>query len=175
MVSPRWHIKIFSKTRCIPALPAHWKVGNKTGLKKVVLKNLKRRPFNTAILIMNVIGCLFNFIQFTLFFLLKMQNAIWSVQKQSRVVFCQIGVLKILQVFKESTCVGVTFLKSCTHLGPQLYSKETLTQTFSNKICNNFRNNYFEEHLWRTAFECYYNGEKVLRNSYRFLETLRNT
>ena len=111
MVSPRWHIKIFSKTRCIPTLPADWKVGNKTGLKKVVLKNLKRRPFNTAILIMNVIGCLFNFIQFTLFFLLKMQNAIWSVQKQSRVVFCQIGVLKIFASFKGKHLCWSHFLK----------------------------------------------------------------
>ena len=69
------------------------------------------------------------------------------------------------QVLQEKTCVGVTFQEICTHLGLQLYSKETPIQAFSSEICNNFQSTYFEEHLWTIASVRYYNGEKILRNT----------
>ena len=81
---------------------------------------------------------------------------IWSVQKQPPVEFCKKSVLNIFASFTG---------KHLWHLGLQLYSKETPTQAFSGEICKNFRNTYFEEHLWTTASECYYNGGKILRNT----------
>ena len=36
---------------------------------------------------------------------------------------------------------------------------------FSSETCNNFRNINFEENLWTTASECYYNGGKILKNT----------
>ena len=35
--------------------------------------------------------------------------------------------------------------------GLQLYLKETPTRIFSREICENFKNNYFEEHLGTVA------------------------
>ena len=55
MVSPQWQIKIFTKTRYIPILPAHWNVGNKTGLCSLVVQD------TDAIKYRKVENVLFNF------------------------------------------------------------------------------------------------------------------
>ena len=60
-------------------------------------------------------------------------------------------LLKISQYLQENTCVGVSFFKKVTGLRPcNFIKKETPTRVFSCKICEIFKNTYFEEHL-RTA------------------------
>ena len=89
---------------------------------------------------------------------------IWSVQKQPPVVFCKKGVLRIFASFTgKHLCWSLLLIKLHAFRATTLF--ETPTQVFSSEICNNFRNTYFEERLWTTASECYYNGRKILRNT----------
>ena len=68
--------------------------------------------------------------------------------------------LKISQISHESICAGVSFL--ITLLVFRSSGLETPRLMFSCKICEIFKNNYFQEHLQKTVSICftskYYNS-----------------
>ena len=59
--------------------------------------------------------------------------------------------LKISQISQEKACVVESLFNKSE--GLQLYLKETPTQVFSCKICDIFKNAYFEEHLQTASFK----------------------
>ena len=61
----------------------------------------------------------------------------------------------ILKISQENTCAGVLSKNYHKNLAQdlQLYYKKTPTRAFYCEICEIFKNAYFEELLWTTAFE----------------------
>ena len=76
-------------------------------------------------------------------------------------VFCRKCVLRSFTNSQESTCARVSFLIKLRAWGKpkvkvntfNFIKKENLAQVFSCEFCQIFKNSFFTEHFWVTAFD----------------------
>ena len=59
--------------------------------------------------------------------------------------------------------------------GPAILFKKTPTQILSSEICDIFKNNYFEEHLWTTTSKLYFKRDSTQMFSCEFCELFKNS
>ena len=78
-----------------------------------------------------------------------------NVQKQSLEVFYKKRCSQKFRKFHGKTSVLESLFNKAAGLGLQLYQLETPTQMLSCKICEIYKNTFFEEHLRTAASQCY--------------------